>query len=110
VVVETVGEDALPGGVVGRVAIDEGVEGPAGVEQARPQLALGLDGHPELVGLRIGGDAECVLEPQRWVEGHDQGVETGHRRIGPHGRGQGRLADPAGAHDDGQRRAHADLS
>ena len=89
---------------VGSVGRHQPVEGAPGIEQAGGEAATGPRGDLHLAIARGIADTQGVLEPQRRIEGHHQGVEPGVGRRQPERGGEGRLADPAGADDDEQRR------
>ena len=105
VVVHPVVEDAVRGGLVGRVAQHQLVPRALGVEHRRPQLAARL--HAEL-GVRVerhpAGHVAERLEAQRvgealgGVDGEDEHLAAEARRGGERGRGRGRrLAHATGA-------------
>ena len=79
----------------------------------RPQLCLEdarvLEGRV-LEGARQELSAEGVLEPQRRVEGHDQGVASVGGLVRGHGRRERGLAHATRPDDDGEWGLHADLS
>jgi len=78
-VIESVGENPLARLLVRSVAVDQPVECPPRVEQARVQRARGVGLDP---GHVLGGfepHSKGVFESQRGVESHHQGVVTGAR-------------------------------
>src|SRR5579864_2550898 len=103
VLVEAVAQHAAARLRVGGIAFYQAVEGAAGVEQAGVQLAHGLEVDADGVLLRLLADTQGILQPQRRVEGHHQGVAPGARRGHAQGGRERRLADAAGADEDDQR-------
>jgi hypothetical protein len=102
--VEAIAEDAAPRGLVRRVALDQGVELPLGVEGHRPHAPAlrgveAADVHlPRAVAQRL--QAEAGDQAPRGVDGADQHAAALDRGTqGQGGRGR-RLADPARARHD----------